>query len=147
MLFCAYRHVGDLDGYSLAEAALQRLAPDRREPNVYERLFLGYAKSETHIAITDGVATLKSVVQERPSWAIARAMLAQALANLGDDSRNPQYLDDAIRELSIATSLLPENPFVLLLASTFILPPSFMPGRTDCRRTLPRPKHARTPAC
>ena len=78
-------------------------------------MFLGYAKSETHIAITDGVATLKSVVQERPSWAIARAMLAQALANLGDDSRNPQYLDDAIRELSIATSLLPENPFVLVV--------------------------------
>ncbi len=116
LLFCAYRHIGDLDGYSLAEAKLQRLAQASQNLNVYERLFLGYAESETHVAIADGVAKLRSVVKDRPSWGIARAMLAQSLANLGDDTRTSQYLDEAIHELSIAKSLLPENPFVLAIA-------------------------------
>ena len=81
LLFCAYGRIGEPGfGYSRAEAKLQRLAPASQDLNVYERLFLGYAESETHVAIADGVAKLRSVVKDRPSWGIARAMLAQSLA-------------------------------------------------------------------
>ena len=60
---------------------------------------------------------------------IARAMLAQSLANLGDDTHFA-ILDEAIHELSIAKSLLPENPFVLAVGLHVHTAAWFMAKRT-----------------
>ena len=77
LLFCACRYSGDLDAYARAEAELQRLSASNVELRAIDRLFVGFAESETHVLIPQGVEKLRSVVQEKPAWAIGRVFLAQ----------------------------------------------------------------------
>ena len=92
LLFNANRHRGDLNGYAKAERMVEDLIRGRKQLDDYELLFVGYALADTHVHQADGVAKLTQLVQRRPSWGLARAMLAHALANLAGDFDQPDAI-------------------------------------------------------
>ncbi len=84
----------------------------RPEFKAIDKLCLAYATY--HVNLDDALERLEEVLQEHPTWTMARAIYAGALAENGDIKGDSGSINQAILEASVARHITPENPFAQL---------------------------------
>ena len=104
MLASAYQDVGHTNADTVVHL---REMPAKTD---FERLFK--ASVEEFLDNRSAVRQLETLVEERPTWALARVILADALVWRAYDTGDPKHADKALHEIQFADEILPDAPTV-----------------------------------
>jgi serine/threonine protein kinase/tetratricopeptide (TPR) repeat protein len=111
LLSIAYVHEGYLDDGMSTAKRVREMEP-REEFRDLDLLFKGYAL--VYLDYELAANAIQEVIDRHPSWIVARAILAGALAHVAQERNSLEYIDRAVDEIRVVLSLVKDNALVTM---------------------------------